>query len=59
MQITRLLVKNYRTYLDLDLDLRVKPEQSIILIGGANGGGKTTLFNAIHGALYGLNIPNP
>ena len=58
MQITRLIVKNYRTYLDLDLDLSIKPEQSIILIGGANGGGKTTLFNAICGALYGLNIPN-
>lgn len=56
MQITRIIARNYRTYLDLDLDLTVEDGRPIILIGGANGGGKTTLFNAIHGALYGLNI---
>lgn len=58
MEITRFLAKNYRTYLDLDVDLTPQDERPIILIGGANGGGKTTLFNAIHGAMYGLNITN-
>lgn len=56
MIIKRIKTKNYKTYLSLDLDLSVKPDQPIILIGGMNGGGKTTLFEAICGALYGLKI---
>lgn len=58
MIIKRIKSKNYKTYLSLDLDLSVKPDQPIILIGGMNGGGKTTLFEAICGALYGLKIKN-
>ncbi|MCC8114112.1 MAG: DNA sulfur modification protein DndD [Bacteroidales bacterium] len=58
MIITRVKAHNYKTYLDLDLDLTVEAERPIILIGGMNGGGKTTLFEAIYGALYGLNIAN-
>lgn len=56
MLIQRIKVSNYKTYLDLDLDLTVDEERPIILIGGSNGGGKTTLFEAISGALYGLKI---
>jgi DNA sulfur modification protein DndD len=56
MIIKRVKISNYKTYLSLDLDLSVAEERPIILIGGANGGGKTTLFEAIHGALYGLKI---
>ena len=58
MIIQRIKASNYKTYLDLDLDLRVDDERPIILIGGSNGGGKTTLFEAICGALYGLKIEN-
>ena len=58
MLIQRIKVGNYKTYLDLDLDLTVDEERPIILIGGSNGGGKTTLFEAISGALYGLKIEN-
>ena len=58
MIIKRIKIRNYKTYLDLDLDLSVKADQPIILIGGMNGGGKTTLFEAICGALYGLKIQN-
>lgn len=58
MLIQRIKISNYKTYLSLDLDLAVDDDRPIILIGGANGGGKTTLFEAISGALYGLKIEN-
>jgi DNA sulfur modification protein DndD len=56
MLIKRIKVRNFKTYLNLDLDISVEPDAPIILIGGANGGGKTTLFESIYGALYGLQI---
>lgn len=56
MIIKRIKITNYKTYLSLDLDLSVDDERPIILIGGRNGRGKTTLFEAIYGALYGLKI---
>lgn len=58
MLIQRIKISNYKTYLSLDLDLTVDDDRPITLIGGANGGGKTTLFEAISGALYGLKIEN-
>ena len=56
MLISRIKARNFKTYLDLDLDLSVKEDRPIVLVGGMNGGGKTTLFEAIYGALYGLSI---
>lgn len=56
MLIKRIKAKNFKTYLNLDMDISVEQDKPIILIGGANGGGKTTLFESIYGALYGLNI---
>ena len=58
MIIKRVKARNFKTYLMLDLDLSVSEDRPIVLIGGANGGGKTTLFEAIYGALYGLEIKN-
>lgn len=58
MLIKRIKAKNFKTYLDLDLDITVEDDKPIILIGGVNGGGKTTFFEAIYGALYGLQIKN-
>ena len=56
MLIKRIKARNFKTYLNLDLDISVDQDSPIILIGGVNGGGKTTLFESIYGALYGLQI---
>ena len=58
MLIKTIKAKNFKTYLNLDLDISVNQDKPIVLIGGANGGGKTTFFEAIYGALYGLHISN-
>lgn len=58
MLIKRIKAKNFKTYLNLDLDITTHPDLPIVLIGGANGGGKTTFFESIFGALYGLEIPS-
>jgi len=56
MKIKKIHVENYKTYKLLDLDLEVTDDRPIILVGGGNGCGKTTLFDAIYHALYGLKI---
>ena len=59
MKITHIYAENYKTYRRLDLDLTAEEDRPIILIGGGNGCGKTTMFDAIYPALYGLEIKTP
>lgn len=40
MLIKRIKARNFKTYLNLDLDISVDQDSPIILIGGVNGGGK-------------------
>ncbi len=54
MQITKLVLDNFSSYEGQTVfDFTVKEKQPIILIGGLNGAGKTSIFTAIKIALYG------
>ncbi len=54
MQFSELSIENVGVYRGLQtLDLRTEKTRPVILIGGMNGCGKTTLLDSIHMALYG------
>ena len=54
MQITKLTLNNFSSYEDTNVfDFGVEDGKPIVLIGGQNGAGKTSLFTAIKIALYG------
>jgi len=54
MKIDQIIIRNFGIYQDLEpIDLRTTKKQPIILFGGLNGGGKTTLLDAILLCLYG------
>lgn len=54
MKIDEIIIRNYGIYQDpKPIDLRTTQKRPIILFGGLNGGGKTTLLDAILLCLYG------
>ncbi|UJF32660.1 DNA sulfur modification protein DndD [Paenibacillus hexagrammi] len=60
MILKKLILNNYKTYyghqeLNLDIPPQVRSDKNknIILIGGLNGAGKTTILKAVHYALFG------
>ena len=54
MLVTRVVLKNYGVYRDQhEFNFKTEPNKPIILIGGTNGGGKTTLFESILLCFYG------
>lgn len=54
MELKRVRLYNFSSYAgEANFDFSTSKEQNIILIGGNNGAGKTSLFTAIKLALYG------
>lgn len=54
MRINKLTINNFRSYRGItNFDFRLKDDKNIILIGGENGAGKSSIFEAIRVCLYG------
>lgn len=54
MEFLKLSIDNYRVFRgSYTFDLAVKPSKPIVLFGGRNGSGKTSLFEAIQLCIYG------
>lgn len=57
MIINRLNLENFGLYFGKQVfDLRTTLDRNIILIGGENGAGKTTFFEALKLCLYGISV---
>lgn len=54
MRIKEITIKNFKSYIgETTLTLEIENEKNIILIGGQNGAGKSSLFEAVKICIYG------
>lgn len=53
MKIEQINLKNYRQYRDVTIVFSTSDDESLTVIEGANGAGKTNLLNAVTWCLYG------
>ena len=57
MLLQKIVLENYGIYQDQNVfDFATTKDKPIILCGGKNGGGKTTLFESVMLCLYGQNF---
>lgn len=57
MKIKSITLYNIGPYVNLNtFDFSISKDKNIVLIGGKNGAGKTTFFNAIKTCLYGCKV---
>lgn len=55
MKFERIVIENFASYYDKHIvDLSTTPEKPVVIIIGGTGYGKTSLFDAINWALYGM-----
>ena len=56
MKIDRIILKNIGPYEGLvEFDTQISNDKNIVIIGGKNSAGKTTLFTAMKTCLYGYS----
>ena len=53
MIIRKIVLKNFRQYIDTSIEFATDPEKNVTVVMGDNGTGKTTLAQAFQWALYG------
>lgn len=56
LQLQKVYLKNWKCYLEQEVNLSSKPNQNILIFYGRNGAGKTSLQEGILWCLYGKDI---